>query len=136
MKNFSRAVQLIDFNVKGDDRGSLISLERNISIPFDIQRVYYIFDTKTDVKRGFHAHRNLKHVLVCVNGSCQILIDNGKEKTTVLLDSPNQGLYLEGLIWREMFAFSENCVLMVLASELYDESDYIRNYEEFIKECQ
>jgi len=88
MKNFSRAVQLIDFNVKGDDRGSLISLERNISIPFDIQRVYYIFDTKTDVKRGFHAHRNLKQVLVCVNGSCQILIDNGKEKTTVLLDSP------------------------------------------------
>lgn len=123
----------IVFDIKGDDRGSLVALEAMKNIPFEIKRVYYISDTKKDVIRGFHAHKNLKQVLICVNGSCKIGLDNGREKEEVLLDKPNEGLYLESGIWRTMYDFSEGAVLLVLASELYDESDYIRNYEKFLE---
>ena len=126
--------ELIDFKTLGDDRGSLIALEENYNAPFEIKRVYYIFDTKEGVRRGFHAHINLKQIAICVKGSCKFLLDDGKEKQNILLDSPNQGLLIEGLIWREMYDFSPDCVLLVLASEHYDESDYIRDYDEFLKE--
>lgn len=123
---------LIDFEIKGDHRGSLIALENGKNLPFSVQRVYYIFGTQPDIRRGYHAHRALKQVLVCTSGACQILLDNGTSKQTVALNSPTQGLYIDGLIWREMFDFSTDCVLMVLASELYDEADYIRDYADFI----
>jgi len=126
---------LIDFDVKGDERGSLIALEYGCNLPFTVQRVYYIFGTHPDIRRGYHAHRALKQVLVCTSGSCQILLDNGTSKQTVALNSPTQGLYIDGLIWREMFDFSTDCVLMVLASELYDEADYIRDYPKFLHEA-
>jgi len=126
--------ELIDFKTLGDDRGSLIALEENYNAPFEIKRVYYIFDTKEGVRRGFHAHINLKQIAICVKGSCKFLLDDGKEKQNILLDSPNQGLLIEGLIWREMYDFSPDCILLVLASEHYDESDYIRDYDEFLKE--
>ncbi|MEY8701925.1 FdtA/QdtA family cupin domain-containing protein [Francisella philomiragia] len=128
--------EIIGFCVKGDRRGSLVSLEQNKNIPFDIRRVYYIFNTKTNARRGFHAHRNLKQVLVCVSGSCKVLIDDGVSKENVLLNSPDKGLLISGVVWREMFDFSKDCVLLVLASELYDESDYIRDYDKFIKEVR
>jgi dTDP-4-dehydrorhamnose 3,5-epimerase-like enzyme len=124
---------IINFDIKGDERGSLISLEENRNIPFEIKRVYYIFNTAEGVRRGFHAHKKLKQVLVCVSGSCEILLDDGKEKTEILLDNPNKGLLIDSMIWREMFNFSSNCVLMVLADEVYDEVDYIRDYEEFLR---
>jgi len=117
---------------KGDKRGSLIALEGNSIIPFEIRRVYYIFDTKENERRGYHAHINLKQVAVCVKGSCKFLIDDGSERQDILLDSPEKGLLVEGLIWREMYDFSSDCVLLVLASELYDEDDYIRNYQKFM----
>lgn len=126
---------LIDFKIHGDERGSLIALERGSNLPFAVQRVYYIFGTQPDIRRGYHAHRALKQVLVCTSGSCRILLDNGTSKQTVALNSPTQGLYIDGLIWREMFDFSEDCVLMVLASELYDEADYIRDYPKFLQEA-
>lgn len=126
-------ITTFDFEEHGDNRGTLVSLEANKNIPFDVKRVYYMFDTKPGVKRGFHAHRCLKQVLVCVKGKCKLLLDNGKEKEIVELDRPNKGLYLEHNIWREIFDFTEDAVLMVLASEHYDESDYIRNYEDFLK---
>lgn len=126
--------KILDFNIMGDDRGSLIALESYKNIPFDVKRVYYIFDTKQGVARGFHAHKNLTQILICVKGSCRILLDNGKIKENIILNSPNQGLLIENLIWREMHDFSEDCVLMVLASNYYDESDYIRDYDEFLKE--
>ena len=126
--------KLLNFNILGDGRGSLISLEQNKNIPFDIKRVYYIFGTTDNVSRGFHAHRDLEQVLICVSGSCKVLIDDGITKEDILLNSPNKGLLISGLVWREMFDFSDDCVLMVLASELYDESDYIRNYDDFLKE--
>lgn len=122
-----------EFEEHGDERGTLIALEQFKNIPFDIKRVYYMFDTKEGVRRGYHAHKCLKQILVCVKGSCKILLDDGKEKESVLLDRPSKGLYIESNIWREMYDFSPDAVLMVLASELYTESDYIRNYDEFLK---
>ena len=107
-------IKTVIFKSLGDERGSLIALEGNKSVPFDIKRVYYIFGTKEGVSRGFHAHRNLKQVAVCVTGSCQFILDNGKKKEKVILDSATKGLLVEGLIWREMYDFSPDCVLMVL----------------------
>jgi dTDP-4-dehydrorhamnose 3,5-epimerase-like enzyme len=124
-------INIIKFETLGDERGSLVSLECNKSIPFDIKRVYYITVTQKDISRGFHAHRNLKQVAVCVTGSCRFVLDNGKEKEEVILEGATNGLLIEDLIWREMHDFSSDCVLLVLASEFYDELDYIRNYDVF-----
>lgn len=126
-------ISILNFKSLGDDRGSLVALEANKSVPFDIKRVYYIFDTKEGVSRGFHAHRNLKQVAICVTGSCRFVLDNGKQREEVLLDSSTKGLIIEDLTWREMHDFTPDCVLMVLASEYYDECDYIRDYQEFLK---
>lgn len=130
----TQTIRTIDFKIMGDNRGSLIALEGTYDVPFNIKRVYYIFDTKTKVRRGYHAHKNLKQLCICTSGSCKFLLNDGKNKQTVKLNSPTKGLFIEGLIWREMFEFSDDCVLMVLASEYYEESDYIRDYDEFLKE--
>ena len=126
--------ELVNFKTLGDDRGSLIALEENYNTPFPIKRVYYIFDTKEGVRRGYHAHIDLKQIAICVKGSCTFVLDDGKIREEIKLDSPNQGLLIEGLIWREMYSFSQDCVLLVLASEHYNEDDYIRDYDEFLKE--
>ena len=120
------------FQPHGDDRGQLIALEEFKDIPFHIKRVYYMYDTAPGVVRGKHAHKNLQQILVCIHGSCKIRLDNGKEKKVVPLEKPYEGLYVANDMWREMYDCSEGAVLMVLASELYDESDYIRNYDEFL----
>ena len=127
-------IELQNLNIHGDDRGSLIALEENYNIPFDVKRVYYIFETKKNVRRGYHAHKNLKQFAICVSGSCTFLLDNGSKEININLNSPTQGLLIEGLIWREMYNFSEDCVLMVLADNYYDENDYIRDYEIFKEE--
>lgn len=124
-------IKLISLETLGDKRGSLIALEENYNIPFAIKRVYYIFDTEKDVSRGFHAHINLKQLAICVKGSCTFMLDDGDSKKSIELKSPNEGLLIEGLIWREMHNFSKDCVLLVLASEHYDEEDYIRDYKKF-----
>jgi dTDP-4-dehydrorhamnose 3,5-epimerase-like enzyme len=126
-------INILDFKILGDDRGSLISIEQSKNIPFDIKRVYYIFGTKKNIRRGFHAHKKLKQVAVCISGSCEFLLDDGKTKKTTLLNSPDKGLLINDMIWHEMYNFSSDCVLMVLADDFYDESDYIRNYDEFLK---
>lgn len=123
----------IKFQKHGDDRGQLIAIEEFKDIPFSVKRVYYIFDTIKNVRRGFHAHKNLQQVLICVHGKCKVLLDDGDEKKIVNLENQDEGLYIQNNIWREMFDFSEDAVLLVLASELYDEKDYIRNYEEFLE---
>jgi len=128
--------KLMDFKTLGDERGSLIALEEGYNTTFEIKRVYYIFDTKKGVERGFHAHINLKQIAIAVKGSCTFVLDNGKEREEIKLNNPNQGLFIEELIWREMKDFSEDCVLVVLASEHYDESDYIRDYSEFLEEVE
>ena len=126
-------VKLIEFEKHGDERGTLIALEQWKNIPFEVRRVYYMYETGAGVVRGHHAHKHLKQVLICLHGSCKIRLDDGQEKKIVPLDDPSTGLYLESNIWREMFDFSEDAVLMVLASELYDESDYIRDYNSFLE---
>jgi len=123
---------IINFDTLGDERGSLISIEEGYNIPFEIKRVYYIFNTKQGVIRGYHAHINLKQLAIAVKGSCTFMLDNGKQREEITLNNPNQGLQLEGLIWREMKNFSDDCVLLVLASEHYDENDYIRDYQKFV----
>ena len=125
--------KLVDLKTLGDERGSLIAIEQGHNAPFEIKRVYYIFDTKEGVERGFHAHINLKQIAIAVKGSCTFVLDDGEKREEIKLDNPNQGLFIEGLIWREMKNFSSDCVLVVLASEYYDENDYIRSYD-FFKE--
>lgn len=126
-------IKLIPLQAHGDDRGSLIALEEGKNIPFPVKRVYYLFNTKEGVSRGFHAHKALKQVAIAVRGSCRFVLDDGKERVEVLLDNPAQGLLIESFMWREMYDFSDDCVLMVLADQLYDESDYIRGYEDFLR---
>jgi len=126
-------IKAVNFNPLGDERGSLVALEGNKNVPFSIRRVYCIFGTKKSVSRGFHAHKNLKQVVVCVAGSCRFVLDNGVEKEDVVLDSPSKGLIVDKMIWREMYDFTDDCVLIVLADEVYDESDYIRDYQAFLK---
>lgn len=120
----------------GDDRGSLIAIESGHNVPFDIKRCYYIFDTTPGVRRGYHAHKMLNQLLICTSGSCKIFLDDGFDTKDVTLDSPTKSLHLQGLIWREMYDFSEDCVLMVLADNYYDESDYIRDYHQFLEEVR
>lgn len=125
-------VNFIELPDLGDERGSLVSIESTKNIPFEVKRIYYIFNTQNK-PRGFHAHKNLSQVLICVKGQCKVKLDNGKEKETILLDSPKRGLLIENLVWREMHDFSDDCVLLVLASDYYSESDYIRDYNNFLK---
>ena len=124
-------INIINFVSLGDERGCLASLEKNHNVPFDIKRVYYIWDTKKGVSRGFHAHKKLMQVAVVLKGSCRFLLDNGTEKESVLLNDPLKGLLINSFVWREMHDFSDDCILMVLADEIYDESDYVRDYKEF-----
>lgn len=121
------------FQQHGDNRGQLIALEEFKDIPFEIKRVYYMYDTAEGVRRGFHAHRRLEQIMVCIHGRCKVLLDNGKEKKVVCLEKPYEGLYVGNDMWREMYDFSPDAVLMVLASDYYNEEDYIRDYEEFLK---
>lgn len=126
-------IKKYEFQQHGDDRGQLVALEELKDIPFEIKRVYYMYDTGEGVRRGYHAHKSLEQILICIHGSCKILLDDGTEKEVVELEKPYEGLYVSNAMWREMFDFSPDAVLMVLASEYYDESDYIRNYDDFLE---
>lgn len=121
-----------DFKVRGDERGSLIAIEENTDIPFSIRRVYYIYGTGVGVHRGLHAHKALRQVLICIHGACKVRLDNGTDKIIVPMDNEAVGLLVDAMIWHEMYDFSPDCVLLLLASDFYDEQDYIRDYEEFI----
>lgn len=142
---------LLDFQPHGDDRGQLTVVESGKDIPFDVKRVFYIYGVEGGVRRGFHALRDTDQVLVCVKGSCKVLLDDGSAgdacgsgaagdaregdgsgKVVVSLDDPQKGLLVPAHLWREMFDFSPDAMLLVLASGPYAESDYIRNYEDFL----
>lgn len=127
-------IKVIDLKKLGDDRGSLVAIEENKTIPFSVKRVYYIYGTDSGIARGFHAHKALQQIAVCVAGSCRMLLDDGYTKEEVLMDSPAKGVLIDPMVWHEMHDFSEDCVLLVLASEHHDESDYIRDYESFLKQ--
>lgn len=125
--------RLIEFKVLGDHRGKLIALESSREVPFDFKRVFYIYGTQEGIPRGDHSHYKTKQFLVAVHGSCKVTLDNGKGKETFYLNKPNVGLFQDALIWGTMHDFSKDCVLMVLADEYYDPSDYITNYDIFLE---
>jgi len=124
------------FQQHGDDRGMLVALEEFNDIPFEIKRVYYMYDTKPGVRRGYHAHKCLEQILICIHGSCKVLLDNGVEKKVISLETPYEGLYVPPELWHEMYDFSPDAVLMSLASDVYNEEDYIRDYDMFLKSVQ
>jgi dTDP-4-dehydrorhamnose 3,5-epimerase-like enzyme len=126
---------MIDFPVHTDNYGSLVAVEAFANVPFDIKRVYYIFSVEEDVRRGFHSHKDLEQVLICVHGSVKILVKTPFEEETVLLNNPCKGLYIGPMVWREMFDFSSDAVLLVLASDHYKVSDYIRDYSIYKNEA-
>lgn len=130
--NMENRFKIIKFQQHGDERGMLVALEENKEIPFSIKRVYYMYDTGMNVRRGYHAHKQLEQILICVRGRCIIHLDDGLSTREVVLDKPYEGLYISNDVWREMYDFTKDAVLMVLASELYDESDYIRDYQQFM----
>lgn len=117
--------------VRGDHRGNLVAIEVLRDVPFDVVRVYYLYGTMPGEARGFHAHRRLRQFAVCISGSCDMILDDGRVRTTVTLDDPASGVLIGPSIWREMHRFTSDAVLLVLADQHYDESDYIRDYEAF-----
>jgi dTDP-4-dehydrorhamnose 3,5-epimerase-like enzyme len=129
-------IERIQLQKHGDHRGMLIALEENRNVPFDIRRVYYLFATKNDVHRGQHAHRHLNQMAVALRGSLTMLLDDGNGPVEVVLDDPTQGLLIGNMVWRELYDFSDDCVLMVLADQLYDPTDYITDYAAFLREVR
>ncbi|MFI8646425.1 FdtA/QdtA family cupin domain-containing protein [Pseudomonas sp. NIBR-H-19] len=126
-------LKFLNIKTLGDDRGHLIALENDKSVPFAIKRVYYLTNTQPGVPRGFHAHKELTQVAVCVSGRCLMKMDDGHSQEEVWLDAPDKVIVIDKMIWHEMHDFSPDCVLLVLASDFYDEQDYIRNYEAFLE---
>jgi dTDP-4-dehydrorhamnose 3,5-epimerase-like enzyme len=117
----------------GDERGSLIALDKLSGLPFDIKRVYYVFNTKYGVARGFHAHKKLHQMAVCLTGSCCMVLDDGVSRESVIMNSGSVGIDLPPMVWHEMHDFSADCILLVVASDYYDEDDYVRDYKDFKK---
>ena len=128
--------KLIDMKVFGDERGHLISFEKNNNCPFDVKRTFYIFDTVPGIVRGAHANKNSEFVLIAISGSCKIKVDDGKTQEIVELNTPHKALYLDKMLWKEMYDFSYNAILLVLTNTVYDEKEYIRDYNEFLNEVK
>ena len=128
--------RVLQFKEYGDERGNLVVAEGDgMDIPFDIKRVFYMYGSDPDIIRGQHANRQTEFVLIHVSGSSKVMVDDGSSKEVILLDKPRMGLYMGPMIWKEMYDFSADSVLLVLASEHYQEQEYIRDYQEFIKEA-
>lgn len=138
LRNVIRHVtpHIIEFGVKGDERGQLIAIEELTGVPFNIQRIYYIYGTQPGVRRGRHAHHKTVQVAICIRGSCRVYLDDGASATDVLLERPDRGLLLESLVWHDLYDFSDDAIVLVLADQLYDESDYIRSYDVFVAVAQ
>lgn len=128
--------KIIDLPCWLDVTGSLVAIEANETIPFDVNRVYYIFSTNDESHRGFHSHRKLEQLLICVHGSVDILVSDGSSSETVTLNKPDKGLIIGPMVWREMMNFTDDAVLLVLASRHYETEDYIRDYDEFAVEAR
>ena len=124
---------ILTFEEKGDERGNLIVAEGDgIDIPFAIKRVFYMYGSDIEVVRGQHANKETEFVLVNVCGTSKVKMTNGKEEQVVVLDKPRMGLYLKKMLWKEMYDFSPDSILLVLASGHYDENEYIRDYNEYL----
>lgn len=128
-------VKMLEFPQRGDERGHLVIVEGGQDIPFEIKRAFYIYGSDKDVVRGQHANRRTEFVLINVAGTSKVKVKDGKGNEEVYhLERPHTGIYLPNMVWKDMYDFSEDSVLLVLASEHYDSSEYIRDYEDFVKE--
>lgn len=132
MKN--NAVEMLEFSQKGDERGHLVIVEGNKDIPFDIKRIFYIYGSDANVVRGQHANKKTEFVLINVAGQSKVKVKDGKGNEAIFsLNRPHTGIYLPKMVWKDMYDFSEDSVLLVLASEHYDPDEYIRSYDDFVK---
>lgn len=128
--------KMLQFQCNQDNYGSLVPVETFNDIPFGIKRVYYIYKVEEGMRRGFHSHRDLEQALICVHGSVKIHVRTPFESDEILLDDPSKALYIGPMVWREMYDFTDDAVLLVLASEHYTISDYIRDYREYEAEAK
>ncbi len=126
--------KILEFGDLGDERGKLVVVEGAMDIPFEIKRVFYIYGSDSQVIRGQHANRDSEFVLINVSGSSKVRVDNGFEEEVIELNRPRMGLYLPTMVWKDMYDFSEDSVLLVLANTHYDGNEYIRDYDEYLKE--
>ena len=134
MGSIQDTYKILEFKEFGDERGSLVVAEGATDVPFEIKRVFYMYGSDPDIVRGHHANRVSEFVLINVSGTSRVRIDNGSEEVVVELDKPRMGLYLAPMVWKDMYDFSPDSVLLVLASTHFDESEYIRDYEEYKRE--
>jgi WxcM-like, C-terminal. len=132
-KQMIEQCRLIEFPQKGDDRGHLVIVEGNQDIPFEIKRVFYIYGSDKEVIRGKHANYNTEFVLINVAGTSKVKVDDGINQKIFRLDRPHIGIYLPKMVWKDMYDFSHDSVLLVLASEHYDENEYIRSYSKYLE---
>lgn len=129
--------KILHFKDLGDERGNLVVIEgEGMDIPFDIKRIFYIYGSDDTVVRGQHANRETEFLLVNVGGSSKVKVDNGYETSVIELNKPGMGLYLSPMVWKDMYDFSPDSILLVLASRHYDAKEYIRDYQEYIREVK
>lgn len=124
-------VKILNLDIKNNLKGNLIVIESLKNIPFEIKRLYYIFNNKTE--RGCHAHKKTKKLIICISGKCNLLVDNGIEKKEFLLNKPNYAILINEMIWNKLYNFTDNTILLVLANTYYDPKDYINDYNEYLK---
>ena len=132
--NIKDQYKILEFDDLGDERGNLVVVEGEQDIPFEIKRVFYIYGSDSEVVRGQHANRNSEFVLINVSGTSKVRVDNGFEEEIIELNRPRMGLYLPTMLWKDMYDFSEDSVLLVLANTHYEGAEYIRSYDEYVKE--
>lgn len=127
-------VRMLEFDQRGDERGHLVVVEGNKDIPFEIKRIFYIYGSDENVVRGQHANRKSEFVLINVAGTSKVRVKDGKGNEAIFsLNRPHTGIFLPKMVWKDMYDFSKDSVLLCLASEYYDPDEYIRNYDEFVK---
>lgn len=134
MQHVTEQCKVLNFKDLGDERGKLVVIEGHQDIPFDIQRVFYMYGSDSEVTRGQHANRQSEFVLINVGGTSKVRIDNGHSEAIIELNKPMMGLYIPTMVWKDMYDFSEDSILLVLASTHYDGTEYIRDYEKYKKE--
>lgn len=132
-KPIEERYKILEFPELGDERGNLVVIEGGIQIPFDIQRVFYIYGSDDTVVRGQHANKKTEFVLINVSGTSKVRVDDGKEERIIELNKPKMGLYLDKMLWKDMYDFSPDSVLICLANTHYDGEEYIRDYEDYKK---
>ena len=133
MNKLEEQIQILDFPDLGDERGNLVVVEGGQAIPFDIKRIFYIYGSDTEVVRGSHANLRSEFVMINVSGTSKVKVDNGHEQRILELNRPRMGLYLKSMVWKEMYDFSPDSVLLVLSNEHYDPNEYIRDYKTYLE---